>query len=881
MTIILFLIDTSSSMNQRTYLGARPTLLEVAKDAVEKFLKSRQRDPASRGDRYMLLSFEDPPSNIKAGWKESHSVFMNELKHLNASGMTNMGSALKNAFDLLNLNRMQSGIDMYGLGRCPYYLEPSIIVVITDGSKLNNQLGVQDELILPMQSNVPGSELTREPFRWDQRLFSLVLRLTGAPPMDSSPNVGINSMPLDHSPIGAMCAVTSGRSYAVTSQRSLIQSIDALVQKVQSGVVIQFEKIGPDPPPIEDIDIASHNNNNNNIQSSDHIITNEPANNHHSKQPPASASNNATPSAIGNNGVTSILPAPNTSTLHPVPPPVPSVPPISTTFHHDQQQPAPLWHVCRSMIYVQRSAQKGFAIGHWPIPEAFWCDQNLNNLPPRTAHPIVKFTCVNTEPHVMDSLPFDKYELEVSPLTQYILSRKQPHVAWQVHISNSGRTNELGPPFGYLKAATNMACVNLFVMPYNYPVLLPILEELLKKPQPQHPSQHPNKQLRSEWRVAFDEYLKTMPPYYAGPLKRAMQRMGANSSLVPDSIEANCMSYSVHGHLKRLKNIAKAEFEKLVASVSQPRPLNIDTVRVLQCGNSLKAQVECTSYVNMRCTGRPSSSFYYRYATMKNELNEFTNFTIRIRDGASMSSNENLRSMQSYRNPYDIDRKDLIDQIYWMRNNFMQAPSRVKYRDEDQIHSLPVAQMGNYQDYLKKQPMPLRELESTPVRQHMFGNPFKIDKKGMMVDEADIDLASASPKNKKVNPNQRRRGPLPKDFMVSNSYSWTKSPSASPNPHREDQQNAVSQIVVIQNGSSLDLNSSPQQFLRPSTQDLEIRSEIFKLIRKPGLNFEPVLKQLSQLKGDKRKFLVEETITEAKKFKKASLVETLIQFMTD
>lgn len=39
MTIILFLIDTSASMNARTYLGARPTLLDVSKDAVEKFLK--------------------------------------------------------------------------------------------------------------------------------------------------------------------------------------------------------------------------------------------------------------------------------------------------------------------------------------------------------------------------------------------------------------------------------------------------------------------------------------------------------------------------------------------------------------------------------------------------------------------------------------------------------------------------------------------------------------------------------------------------------------------------------------------------------------------------------------------------------------------------
>lgn len=30
-----------------------------------------------------------------------------------------------------------------------------------------------------MNSPIPGSELTREPFRWDQRMFALVLRLAG------------------------------------------------------------------------------------------------------------------------------------------------------------------------------------------------------------------------------------------------------------------------------------------------------------------------------------------------------------------------------------------------------------------------------------------------------------------------------------------------------------------------------------------------------------------------------------------------------------------------------------------------------------------------------------------------------------------------------
>ena len=36
--------------------------------------------------------------------------------------------------------------------------------------------------------------------------------------------------------------------------------------------------------------------------------------------------------------------------------------------------------------------------------------------------------------------------------------------------------------------------------------------------------------------------------------------------------------------------------------------------------------------------------------------------------------------------------------------------------------------MGNYQEVLKKQPPALRELENTPTRLHMFGNPFKVNK---------------------------------------------------------------------------------------------------------------------------------------------------------
>jgi len=39
-----------------------------------------------------------------------------------------------------------------------------------------------------------------------------------------------------------------GRSYAVYNQKMLNAAVESLVSKVQNGVVIQFEKIGPDPP---------------------------------------------------------------------------------------------------------------------------------------------------------------------------------------------------------------------------------------------------------------------------------------------------------------------------------------------------------------------------------------------------------------------------------------------------------------------------------------------------------------------------------------------------------------------------------------------------------------------------------------------------------
>lgn len=87
-----------------------------------------------------------------------------------------------------------------------------------------------------------------EPFRWDQRLFSIVLRLGGV----STVSPSFQTEPLT----AAMCEVTGGichsitsvetllgKSHVVTSMKALLQTVEGLVQKLQPGVVVNFEPV--------------------------------------------------------------------------------------------------------------------------------------------------------------------------------------------------------------------------------------------------------------------------------------------------------------------------------------------------------------------------------------------------------------------------------------------------------------------------------------------------------------------------------------------------------------------------------------------------------------------------------------------------------------
>lgn len=869
MPILLFLLDTSASMNQRTYLGT--TYLDIAKGAVETFMKLRSRDPASRGDRYMLVTLEEPPYGIKAGWKENHATFMNELKNLQAVGLTSLGQALRTSFDLLNLNRLVTGIDNYGQGRNPFFLEPAIIIAITDGSKLTTTSGVQEELHLPLNSPLPGSELTKEPFRWDQRLFALVLRLPGATSIEQDQ---LNTVQVDESPITPMCDVTGGRSYCVFSQRMLNQCLESLVQKIQSGVVINFEKSGPDPPLSED-------------------------------------------------GIT--------EAMKPVGP-----------------QP---WHSCRKLIYVRPNPKTGVPLGHWPIPESFWPDQNSPTLPPRTAHPVVKFSCTNSEPMVIEKLPFDKYELEPSPLTQYILERKSPHTCWPVFVVNSAKYSELGHPFGYLKASTALNCVNLFVMPYNYPVLLPLLDDLFKihKAKPS-----------LKWRQLFENYLKSMPPYYIGPLKKALRMMGA-PNLIPENLEYG-LSYSVVSYLKKLSQQAKMESDRVIASIGKKCPQETG-IKVIN-GTSIPSLAVRKDFKQLlqEITGEMPQRM------LELNVREFAGFQIAL-------LNKDLKP-QTFRNAYDISRSNLLDHLTRMRANLMKSSRRFfSGQDQDQLHSIPIVQMGNYQEYLKNIPSPLRELDADqPRRLHTFGNPFKLDKKGMMIDEADEFVSGHQNKHKRPGePNmlgipKRRRcmSPLLRNRPQSpvNNYIGGKGPPSpvtqtpdmqkpgainkNPGFHNSmlstentenhvddqlsvdefmdssDQFETLSQVSLNSLESAEDSTEDGEtdtfgsdnsdlfignskapgdmencfgndttafvhkmRRLRPCRSyeevNVELRSKIVKEIRKPGRKYETIFALLKDVQGSlqTRLLFLQNVIKEAARFKKRMLIEQLEGFLEE
>nr|KAJ3409173.1 Integrator complex subunit 6 [Polyrhizophydium stewartii] len=205
----IFVVDTSASMNAVFSDGL--SALEVAKSGIEHFFKVRSHHfdvrsalppqrphppvadrcrpdaPAlfaalqwelrkpDRRNRYALVTFDDSPLGFKALFKDAEHELLDCVRSLQATDLSNASQALASVFDLLSAHRLRSRMDVPGLGRFPGGHESTLIFWFTDGGRLSSAAGVADRISIP-GLRIPGCEFFIEPFRWEQRLFTIVLQ---------------------------------------------------------------------------------------------------------------------------------------------------------------------------------------------------------------------------------------------------------------------------------------------------------------------------------------------------------------------------------------------------------------------------------------------------------------------------------------------------------------------------------------------------------------------------------------------------------------------------------------------------------------------------------------------------------------------------------
>ena len=279
---------------------------------------------------------------------------------------------------------------------------------------------------------------------------------------------------------------------------------------------------------------------------------------------------------------------------------------------------------------------------------------------------------------------------------------------------------EQAQPFGYLKASGNLSTVNLVVLPYDYPTLLRLLDELINV--------HKGRATMS-LRSAWEQYLADTPAYYVSPLRRALARMSLHGLLPDVGAADNCLSYGVISYLKRLKNQAKVEFEKIVASVGQRASRNTLTRLVPVVDRSACLEVALAGVDAKEAAGV--------------DYLDAGNFAL------NCSADRGTTAADDYTNPFDVPRCRLL--AHWHR---MRAQVGATAPPEAGRHCIAVGQMGNYQEFVRRQPPPLRSIGNQPARINTFGNPFKVNKNLLSVDEADEAVNSpdaqfkAKPRNK-------------------------------------------------------------------------------------------------------------------------------------
>ena len=266
--LIVFALDTSASTAARSAAGL--SVLDCAKGAVEHFVKVcgcgagvgkslvlmfqlfsltldpplpqvRALDPASATDTYALTTCDaacalaafdrSPPATPGA----PPPAFAAALRAAHPARATAVGTALRAAFDTVALVRAAAGADTYGAGFTPAAAVPAVVALVTDGGAPSDVPPSCDgggPLALPPGAPVPGGDLTRQPYRWDTRLFTVSARLPGVSVAAGPPDAGVEDAGGGPDAVAALALATGGAASRVSSLRGLLAWADGLAAAI-------------------------------------------------------------------------------------------------------------------------------------------------------------------------------------------------------------------------------------------------------------------------------------------------------------------------------------------------------------------------------------------------------------------------------------------------------------------------------------------------------------------------------------------------------------------------------------------------------------------------------------------------------------------------
>ena len=157
-------------------------MIDAAKSAVEKFLSYERK----RNNRY-LLATTDSSNPLKTVLDTDIDGLISKLKFLQAVDLSDVGNAFGKVFECLNAHAGSLGMNLPGGGRYLAIQETTIIFFLTDGSKYTVPSQAKAAKLVDIEFSIPslktaGSEFYVEPFRWEQRLYTIHLETPNHPP---------------------------------------------------------------------------------------------------------------------------------------------------------------------------------------------------------------------------------------------------------------------------------------------------------------------------------------------------------------------------------------------------------------------------------------------------------------------------------------------------------------------------------------------------------------------------------------------------------------------------------------------------------------------------------------------------------------------------